>query len=289
MNSKPKANTVLLAYIPVLHDGYQRFISSHLDVADTLYLLGVDFTHQLRPLVKDIRALEPSLIAQALLEWYPDLNVQILNSESVKKLQETHIIAPDEDISRKVITDHFPFNVVTFNTVFLRWDHEKSLAAQPLQDIPTLSPDELQKDFLERAQSEALKSSDWWRHVGAILVSADGQTVLSDHNHHLPSEYAPYVAGDPRANFHKGEHIELTTAIHAEAAVIGTAARQGISTEGAQLYVTTFPCPVCAKLVVQAGIKKVYFSEGYAVLDGLDVLKSAEIEIKKLTSDSSQP
>ncbi len=282
MSLKQKASAILLAYIPVLHEGYRRFIDSHLTTVQTAYLLGPQYTHQLRPLVKDIRALEPRLVVEALRKWYPNLEVRILENEMIPELQTPHIIAPDEDITRQVIQEHFPNNSVVFDTIFLRWDHEHSLAAKPLQDIPNITVNALQRTFLDRAKSEARRSSDWWRHVGAVLVSADGQTILSDHNHHLPSPHTPYVTGDPRANFHKGEHIELTTAIHAEAAVIGSAAKLGVSTAGAQLFVTTFPCPVCAKLIVQAGITELYFSEGYAVLDGLDLLQKANITVLQI-------
>ncbi len=291
MNSKPKPNTVLVAYIPVLHEGYRRLIEQHLPELSALYVLGSEFTQPYRPLAKDIRALEPELMIKALSAWYPKLQVAVLTPHTIQDLNTptTLILAPDEDISRQVLTQHAPLAQVQFDSIFLRWDHQKSLTAQPLEEIPTISANKLQQKFLQQAHTQALKSSDWWRQVGAVLVSADGQVVLSDHNHHVPSPHTPYVTGDPRGNFHKGEQIELTSAIHAEAAVIGTAARQGIATAGAQLYVTTFPCPVCAKLVAQAGIRELYFSEGYGVLDGLEVLTTAKVALQRLTSLSSQP
>ena len=45
------------------------------------------------------------------------------------------------------------------------------------------------------------------------------------------------------------------------------------------MYVTDFPCPPCAKLIAAAGIARLYFREGYAVLDGSDVLEGAGIEV----------
>ncbi|NCS97095.1 MAG: deoxycytidylate deaminase, partial [Candidatus Pacebacteria bacterium] len=87
---------------------------------------------------------------------------------------------------------------------------------------------------------------------------------------------------DPRNSFHKGEHIELSTAIHAEAALIADAAKKGISLEGTQLYVTTFPCPACAKLIACSGITKLYFSEGYSMLDGEKILNDAGVLLSKI-------
>jgi dCMP deaminase len=128
------------------------------------------------------------------------------------------------------------------------------------------------------AHQAATKSSDWWRHVGAVLVK-DEKIILSTFNTHVPSEQMPYVNGDPRSNFSKGVHLELSTAIHAEARLIAQAAKEGVSLDGASLYVTTFPCPPCAKLVAYAGIKKLYFDEGYGVLDGEQILKQQGVEI----------
>jgi dCMP deaminase len=88
--------------------------------------------------------------------------------------------------------------------------------------------------------------------------------------------------GDPRGNFYKGVHLELSTATHAEAALIARAAREGMVTDGATMYVTDFPCPPCAKLVAGAGVTKLIFREGYAVLDGRDVLEAAGVEIVRV-------
>ena len=96
-------------------------------------------------------------------------------------------------------------------------------------------------------------------------------------NEHHPHRLSAYVAGDPRSNFTKGVGYELSTATHAEARLIAEAAREGRATAGAEMYVTDFPCPPCAKLIANAGVAKLYFREGYAVLDGQDVLEAAGV------------
>jgi dCMP deaminase len=103
--------------------------------------------------------------------------------------------------------------------------------------------------------------------------------VASAGNEHLPHPLSAYAAGDPRSNFFKGVHLELSTATHAEARLIADAARRGIATQGAVVYVTDFPCPPCAKLLAAAGVSRLYFRTGYAVLDGRDVLEAAGVEI----------
>ncbi len=90
-------------------------------------------------------------------------------------------------------------------------------------------------------------------------------------------------AGD----FDAGEHIELSKCIHAEAKLIAQAARDGMSLNDATLYVTTYPCPPCAKLVATAGIKKVYYRDGYSLLDAEDIFNAYAIEIT-LVKMSSQ-
>jgi dCMP deaminase len=99
------------------------------------------------------------------------------------------------------------------------------------------------------------------------------------HNEHRPTEYSPYLNGDPRDDFSRGVHIELSTAIHAEAAIVARAARTGIVLDGADLYVSTFPCPTCARLVAEAGFRRCFFAGPYAVLDGDEVLRAAGVEL----------
>jgi dCMP deaminase len=111
------------------------------------------------------------------------------------------------------------------------------------------------------------------------VAARDGQILAVAHNEHRPTEYSPYVDGDPRNEFSRGVHSELSTAIHAEAAIVARAARTGLGLDGADLYVSTFPCPGCARLVAEAGFRRVYFAGPYAVLDGDAVLRAAGVEL----------
>jgi dCMP deaminase len=67
--------------------------------------------------------------------------------------------------------------------------------------------------------------------------------------------------------------------LHAEANAITKIARSGNSSDGSTLYVTATPCIECAKLIIQAGIKRVVYSEPYRLQDGLDLLKRAGIDV----------
>ena len=71
----------------------------------------------------------------------------------------------------------------------------------------------------------------------------------------------------------------LPYVLHAEANAITKIARSGNSSEGATLYVTTSPCIECSKLIIQAGIARVVFSEYYRLSDGIDLLREAGIKV----------
>ena len=80
-------------------------------------------------------------------------------------------------------------------------------------------------------------------------------------------------------NIPRGERYELCRSVHAEANAITKIARSNNNSEGATLYVTDSPCIECAKLIIQAGIKRVVYSRQYRLDDGLQLLKKAGIEV----------
>lgn len=270
---------VVVAYVPVLHEGYRRFLQSHCE-GRPLWLIGPELYVDYRPLAKDIRALPAELVANAIDAWGICSQVRVLDVEGAKRLAEQRpsITLPSEDVSFQVVERFFERCPVSYDTVFLRWDRNRSVQmlrpSAPRLDLrdPRLA------ELALAAESEAALSIDWWRQVGAAITLAD-RTMLVAHNEHSPHPLSPYAVGDPRASFYKGVHLELTTATHAEAQLIATAAREGRSTQGATMYVTDFPCPPCAKLIAAAGVSKLFFRAGYAVLDGEDVLSDAGVEV----------
>ena len=70
--------------------------------------------------------------------------------------------------------------------------------------------------------------------------------------------------------------------LHAEANAITKVSKSGNSSDGATLYVTASPCVECAKLIIQAGIKRVVYRDEYRLTDGIDLLKRAGIECEKV-------
>jgi dCMP deaminase len=269
----------LLAYVPVLHEGYRRFLDSH-GQGRPLYLIGPELHEEQRPLAKDIRALPAELAARAIAAWEICASVTVLDVAGAERLaaEQPALIAPAEDISYAVVERFFARCEIRYDTVFLRWDKTRTAALREPDAQPAPDGDPELAELAAAAAEQASGSVDWWRRVGAAIRFADG-SLDAARNEHLPHPLAAYAAGDPRSNFYKGVALELSTAHHAEARLIASAAREGRSTDGAVMYVTDFPCPPCAKLIAAAGVARLYYRGGYAVLDGEDVLRGAGVEL----------
>ncbi len=271
--------STVVAYVPVLHEGYRRFFERHAKDR-ALYVIGPELYADYRPLAKDVRALPAADAATAIAGWKIASSVTVLDIAGAEALaaQDPALVLPAEDVSYQVVERFFPRAAVRYDPVFLRWDKTKTVQMLDPQPVASVAEDVLVAELEDAAQGAAARSVDWWRQVGSALRFADG-TVATATNVHHPHELAPYAAGDPRSNFTQGVELELSTATHAEAALIAQAARDGRATAGATIYVTDFPCPPCAKLIANAGIAKLYYRRGYAVLDGRDVLEAAGVEI----------
>lgn len=269
----------LVAYVPVLHEGYRRFFTKY-EGPKELYLFGPEITTQYKPLKKEIRELEPALMQKALESLGIFDRVVALDEAGARALNSStnEIVLPDEDVSRDVAQKYFPDAKVVFDSIFLRWDKKNSKEEKSVVPDEQITRDEFHRQVMAQAEKESEKSSDIWRHVGAAIVK-NGEVVLVAYNRHLPSPHSPYVNGDPRGNWSQGIEMELATGFHAEASIVAEAARRGIGLEGADLYVTVFPCPPCSKIVAYSGIKNLYVGGGNSILDAEDVIKSRGIKI----------
>ena len=277
----------VLLYLPVVHAGHEGFFARHADAAEVL-ILGTGFREQFKSLAKDIRALPPARAAQFLQVMLPDTRIRVIEPADLPAaLNADTLVLPDEDITRTLAAEHRlgEGRTLVFDKTFLRWDREWSQASRPADPDGTLKIGALPPALIAQAAELAGHSSDWWRQVGAIAWR--DETVLgAAWNHHAPTEYAPYLDGDPRDNFSRGVRADLSTATHAEASIIATAARDGISLNGADLYVTTFPCPACARLIAEAAFRRCYFTGPYSVLDGDKILQAAGVELCWVPADA---
>ena len=125
--------------------------------------------------------------------------------------------------------------------------------------------------YLEMAAVWAKNSYCTRRKVGAILVK--DRMIISDGYNGTPSGFEN-VCEDENG-------VTKPYVLHAEANAITKVACSSNSSLGATLYVTASPCLECAKLIIQAGIMRVVYSEEYRITDGVDLLRRAGVRVEK--------
>ena len=127
------------------------------------------------------------------------------------------------------------------------------------------------KSYLEMARVWARNSYCARRQVGALIVK--DRMIISDGYNGTPAGFEN-VCEDENG-------VTKPYVLHAEANAITKVAKSGNSSLGATMYVTASPCIECAKLIIQAGISRVVYSEDYRSSEGLDLLRRAGIEVEK--------
>lgn len=275
---------IAICHIAVIHRGYLDFVRTCEGKGVTkLFLVELSFLEphdEFDYLVRknSLHSLSANNIKQALKQ-YSKIPVVILNDSTLAEVQigNDEILMPKEDISTFLAEKYLAGRTIQYENVFLRWNRE-NLGETKEPDVMVSDLPEFITTVFHQVLEEATKSADWWRNVGAALVK-NGEVIALAHNDHMPFEQLPNVFGDARSLFKKGININYGTAAHAEIGVIAEAARKGISPEGAELFLTDFPCPYCARLIAKAGIKKIYFLKGYAVLEGDEFLKGEGVEL----------
>ena len=133
----------------------------------------------------------------------------------------------------------------------------------------------LDKRYLRMASIWAENSYCHRRKVGAIIVK--DQMIISDGYNGTPSGFENICEDESGTT--------KPYVLHAEANAITKIARSNNNSDGATLYVTASPCIECAKLIIQAGIKRVVYAEKYRLTDGIDLLERAGVEVVYLQPD----
>ena len=123
--------------------------------------------------------------------------------------------------------------------------------------------------YLEMARIWAKNSYCTRRQVGALVVKKN--MIISDGYNGTPSGFENVCEDD--------NGITKPYVLHAEANAITKLARSSNNSEGATIYITASPCIECAKLIIQAGIKRVVYGEKYRLTDGIELLDRAGIEV----------
>ncbi|MBO5803680.1 MAG: dCMP deaminase family protein [Bacteroidales bacterium] len=125
--------------------------------------------------------------------------------------------------------------------------------------------------YLRMAQVWSENSYCVRRKVGALIVK--DKMIISDGYNGTPAGFENVCEND------LGQTKSYV--LHAEANAITKVAKSNNSSEGATLYVTDAPCMECAKLIIQAGIRRVVYNKDYRNTEGLELLERAGIEICK--------
>ncbi len=135
--------------------------------------------------------------------------------------------------------------------------------------VSTQKQNQFDKHYLEMAAIWAKNSYCKRRQVGALIVK--DKMIISDGFNGTPEGFE---------NECEDENDKTKAyVLHAEANAITKVAKSGNNSLGATLYATTSPCIECAKLIIQAGIKRVVYLDDYRNDDGFKLLKRANIEV----------
>ena len=123
--------------------------------------------------------------------------------------------------------------------------------------------------YLRMARIWAENSYCQRRQVGALVVK--DKMIISDGYNGTPSGFENICEDD--------NNVTKPYVLHAEANAITKLARSNNNSEWATIYITASPCIECAKLIIQAGIKRVVYGEKYRLTDGIELLERAGIEV----------
>src|SRR5512137_3180699 len=137
--------------------------------------------------------------------------------------------------------------------------------------------------FMEITHLVSRRSTCLRRQVGAVLVK--DKNILATGYNGAPSGVAHCLdIGCLREQLKipSGERHELCRGLHAEQNAVIQAALHGVNTKGSTLYCTNHPCVICAKMIINAGVARIIFRDGYHDKLAAQMLKEAGIGVKQL-------
>ena len=137
--------------------------------------------------------------------------------------------------------------------------------------------------FAAIVEDVSKRSTCFKRQIGALIVNPDREIVATGYNGPVRGASHCWEVGcvKEEMGFKSGEGHEWCVAVHAEQNALIQA---GKSSRGGTLYVNAFPCKICARMIVNAGIGRVVVSGEYTDKDGLKILESSEIEVTHVSS-----
>lgn len=138
--------------------------------------------------------------------------------------------------------------------------------------------------FMQMAELAAKRSTCLRRKVGAVLVK--DKRILATGYNGAPKKL-PHCEDTgclrEREGVPSGEKHEICRGIHAEQNLIAQSAVHGVKTEGATVYCTNQPCSICVKLLINSGIKRIYYKDHYDDEFATRLLEQSDIEYHQFT------
>jgi len=289
---------ILVLYMPVLHEGYLKLFDEVRPRAIVLITEEIlrDLPEGLAYIAKKdiIRAVPSGKMWHVVRSLFPSegMTVMLATSANITGLTSTgrDIVMPDEDVSIAVAEKYFggadKVTLVTPSAPRLRYHRNNVEERKLLVPDRRIALTELDREMMVLCTDAARCSSDWWRQVCLVLRLPDGRTIVA-YNEHQPHEQIAATFGDPRSLFRSGVRTDLSYGDHAEHVGVGEAARLGISTDGAWGYITDFPCLPCSRLLVRAGVKRLFYrNPSYGLLDADQYLRLKQVELIEVSDES---
>lgn len=141
----------------------------------------------------------------------------------------------------------------------------------------------MDRKYMDKAYEQAEKSSCFRAKVGAVLVR-DGEIIAQGYNNMTGgvNDCAEVGCIREKLNIPSGTRREVCRAICAEQLAISEAARNGVKLDGATAYITTFPCHICAKLLVSSGVNEIVYDKDYPDELSKNFLEEAGTKVRKI-------
>ncbi len=270
---------VIIGTFAIIHRGYLDILDKYQD-AD-IFILSDDLAQKLYKLEIDLRKMPMEKVIKLLSSL--NRNIQILNENNINEVKaHSQVVLIEDDVTAELRKKHLTYHPnIIIESGFFYHQHENvyKTEKQNIDLVKNYTEKDIQ--FMKQALVLAAESGCFWRQIASIIVK-DGKAIYSAYNKMLPNNDECYKIGCIKDNLEPGTKTENCSAIHSEASCIARAAKDGVSLEGASIYVTTFPCPACAKLVAQSGLKKCFYNTGWANFDGERVMQAAGVEIIKI-------
>ena len=140
--------------------------------------------------------------------------------------------------------------------------------------------------FMNITNLVAERSTCLRRAVGAVVVK--DKRILSTGYNGAPTGLKHCLEVGclrQKLGIESGKMHELCRGIHAEQNAIIQAAYHGVSVRGADIFCTNQPCSICARMIINAGIERIYYQSGYADPLAIELLEEAMVELKQINSD----